>query len=403
MSDFQRFRGTDRYLTSSGLGVGGQLRARARAAAARARRAGHRQDAARRGDRRGARASSSFTGRSSRRRARRTASTSTTPCSASTTRASATATSRTSSATSSSGRSARRSRRRRASCCSSTRSTRPTSSFPNDLLHELDRMRFVVTETGEEIVGERAAGRDHHVEQREGAARRVPAPLRVPLHRLPRPRADGAHRARAPSRRSRRSCSSRRCTSFYELREMPGCASGRRRRELIDWIAALRRAGLATKDLDASCRSSACCSSASRTCCWSPSGRPADAGSADRSRPDGGARGAVACPTRRDRSAAACLRRRNRPARSPGPDEGWRRRGGHGPAVHESDSAHRSWPVPASSRTSSSTRRAAGFGQYVILGAGLDTLRAATARDRLAPAASSRSIGRVLRPGSGSG
>ena len=33
-----------------------------------------------------------------------------------------------------------------------------------------------------------AAGRDHHLEQREGAARRVPAPLRLPLHRVPRRR-----------------------------------------------------------------------------------------------------------------------------------------------------------------------------------------------------------------------
>ena len=58
--------------------------------------------------------------------------------------------------------------------------------FPNDLLHELDEMRFTVLETGDEVVAKRAAGRDHHVEQREGAARRVPAPLRLPLHRVPR-------------------------------------------------------------------------------------------------------------------------------------------------------------------------------------------------------------------------
>ena len=35
--------------------------------------------------------------------------------------------------------------------------------FPNDLLHELDRMRFRIAETGEEVVGQAAAGRDHHL------------------------------------------------------------------------------------------------------------------------------------------------------------------------------------------------------------------------------------------------
>ena len=58
-------------------------------------------------------------------------------------------------------------------------------------------MRFRIDETGER--DRRATERPvvhHHVEQREGAARRVPAPLRVPLHRVPRPRADGARSSR---------------------------------------------------------------------------------------------------------------------------------------------------------------------------------------------------------------
>ena len=47
--------------------------------------------------------------------------------------------------------------------------------------------------------GRRAPARRHHHEQRgEGTARRVPAPMHLPLHRLPRPRADGADRRRAP-------------------------------------------------------------------------------------------------------------------------------------------------------------------------------------------------------------
>ena len=44
--------------------------------------------------------------------------------------------------------------------------------FPNDLLHELDRMRFVIPETGDEIVAKERPGRHHHVEQRERAAGR---------------------------------------------------------------------------------------------------------------------------------------------------------------------------------------------------------------------------------------
>ena len=47
--------------------------------------------------------------------------------------------------------------------------------------------------------GEASAGRDHHLEQREGAAGRVPAPLLLPLHPLPRSRDDGADRAGALS------------------------------------------------------------------------------------------------------------------------------------------------------------------------------------------------------------
>ena len=66
--------------------------------------------------------------------------------------------------------------------------------FPNDLLLELDRMEFYVYETRQRDQGASPPDRDHHVQQREGAARRLPAPLLLPLHPLPRRRDDGAHR-----------------------------------------------------------------------------------------------------------------------------------------------------------------------------------------------------------------
>jgi hypothetical protein len=70
--------------------------------------------------------------------------------------------------------------------------------FPNDLLQELDRMSFDVYETQERFGG-RTPDRGHHLEQRKGTARRVPAPLLLPLHQVPRSRHDaGDHRRPLP-------------------------------------------------------------------------------------------------------------------------------------------------------------------------------------------------------------
>jgi hypothetical protein len=56
--------------------------------------------------------------------------------------------------------------------------------FPNDLLRELDRMEFYVYETRELVKA--GTGRwCSSPQQREGTARRLPAPLLLPLHQVP--------------------------------------------------------------------------------------------------------------------------------------------------------------------------------------------------------------------------
>ena len=76
--------------------------------------------------------------------------------------------------------------------------------FPNDLLQELDRMEFFVYETGETVRAQDAADRRHHLEQREGAAGRLPAPLLLPLYPLPRRGdADADRRGALPAASSR--------------------------------------------------------------------------------------------------------------------------------------------------------------------------------------------------------
>ena len=69
--------------------------------------------------------------------------------------------------------------------------------FPNDLLQELDRMEFHRLRDGRDGEGRAAADRRHHLEQREGTARRLPAPLLLPLHQVPRCRDMQRDRRRA--------------------------------------------------------------------------------------------------------------------------------------------------------------------------------------------------------------
>ena len=111
--------------------------------------------------------------------------------------------------------------------------------FPNDLLQELDRMEFHVYETQRDGEGDGAADRRHHLEQREGAARRLPAPLLLPLHQVPRPRDDaGDHRRPLPGHPEDR-WSPKAMDIFYQVREVPGLKKKPSTSELIDWLKLL--------------------------------------------------------------------------------------------------------------------------------------------------------------------
>ena len=246
--DFQKFQGTPGYIASGPARRRRELRDRPRAAAADQGRAGHRQDAARAPRRRGSRPRRSSPGTSSRPRRRSDGlyvydtvqrlndarfGDGDVATSARYIRLGA----------------ARPRLRRRASAhvLLIDEIDKADLEFPNDLLRELDEMRFTVPETGDEVVAQAAADGDHHLEQREGAAGRVPAPLRLPLHRVPGPRADAADRRRAPPEPRRRRCSTRCWSSSTGCASRASCARSRRPRELIDWIAALLRAGISQR------------------------------------------------------------------------------------------------------------------------------------------------------------
>jgi MoxR-like ATPase len=121
--------------------------------------------------------------------------------------------------------------------------------FPNDLLHELDRMAFTVTETGDQVAAQKRPiviiTSNAEKELPDAFLRRcvfhfIEFPDRelmtriVKVHHpsLDKDLLEGALRA------------------FYALRDETALRKRPSTSELIDWIAALRRAGLSSKDLD---------------------------------------------------------------------------------------------------------------------------------------------------------
>jgi MoxR-like ATPase len=121
--------------------------------------------------------------------------------------------------------------------------------FPNDLLHELDRMRFYITETKEEVVAKERPV----VVITSNAEKELPDAFlrRCVFHFIEFPdRELMARIVRVHHPTLETKLLERALQSFYALRDTHGLRKKPSTSELIDWIAALRRAGLGTKDLD---------------------------------------------------------------------------------------------------------------------------------------------------------
>jgi MoxR-like ATPase len=122
--------------------------------------------------------------------------------------------------------------------------------FPNDLLHELDRMRFTVSETSDEIVARErpvvVITSNAEKELPDAFLRRcifhfIEFPDRELMGRIVRVH----HPQLAPALLEQA------LKAFYALRELPGLRKRPSTSELIDWIAVLRRAGIANVELEA--------------------------------------------------------------------------------------------------------------------------------------------------------
>ncbi|MBW2262095.1 MAG: MoxR family ATPase [Deltaproteobacteria bacterium] len=120
--------------------------------------------------------------------------------------------------------------------------------FPNDLLNELDEMRFVVTETGDEVV---AVHRPIVVITSNNEKELPDAFLRrCVFHFIEFPGPDlmvrivDVHHPRLPKKLMERALE-----RFYWLRENCDLRKPPSTSELIDWIAALKRSGLGAGDL----------------------------------------------------------------------------------------------------------------------------------------------------------
>ena len=121
--------------------------------------------------------------------------------------------------------------------------------FPNDLLHELDRMRFHVVETRDEIVAEARPimiiTSNAEKELPDAFLRRcvfhfISFPDRELMARIVR-----VHHPTLETRLKEQAID-----VFYALRDTEGLRKRPSTSELIDWIAALKRAGVASVEME---------------------------------------------------------------------------------------------------------------------------------------------------------
>jgi MoxR-like ATPase len=121
--------------------------------------------------------------------------------------------------------------------------------FPNDLLHELDRMRFRITETGDEVVArERPV-----VVITSNAEKELPDAFlrRCVFHYIEFPERDLMARiVRVHHPDLNDELLDEALQAFYALRDVQGLRKRPSTSELIDWIAVLRRAGIASVELE---------------------------------------------------------------------------------------------------------------------------------------------------------
>jgi len=123
--------------------------------------------------------------------------------------------------------------------------------FPNDLLHELDRMRFRVAETGDEIV----ARERPFVVITSNAEKELPDAFlrRCVFHYIEFPDRELMARIVAVHHPDlAHKLLDQALAVFYQLRDVQGLRKRPSTSELIDWIAVLRRAGVESVELDES-------------------------------------------------------------------------------------------------------------------------------------------------------
>jgi MoxR-like ATPase len=123
--------------------------------------------------------------------------------------------------------------------------------FPNDLLHELDRMRFTIGETGDEVVAKQrpvvVITSNNEKELPDAFLRRCV------FHFIDFPDVELMRRIVAVHHPNLdETLVEQALTAFYELREMKRLRKRPSTSELIDWIAVLKAAGLRSVKLEGS-------------------------------------------------------------------------------------------------------------------------------------------------------